>query len=111
VLTANRPATEESFGSEHAKGIYRKRIEVNGQGEEPYSILIANALHGLVAIRANERCARPAFVELLLGIAGTVLVCHISLRVAHGAEGKGHLPRHGIASGGLYPGFSESKRM
>jgi hypothetical protein len=51
------------------------RIVVNGQSQEPYSVRIWNASHLLLTVRANQHCAWPAFVELLLWSAGTL--CHI----------------------------------
>lgn len=51
--------------------VHPNRIVVDGQGEEPYSIGIVNASHGLLALRANDRCAWLAFVNLLFRTAGT----------------------------------------
>ena len=47
-----------------------KRILVNRQGQEPYSVGIEDALHGLLTLGANEHCAGLAFVDLLFRGAG-----------------------------------------
>jgi hypothetical protein len=50
--------------------VHPKRIVVNRQGQEPYSVGIVNALHGLLTLRANDLCAGLAFVDLLFRAAG-----------------------------------------
>ena len=70
-LAVCRASPEDSVGPEVRKMILPpKRIVVRGQGEEPFSIGIVNPPHRLLAFRANENCARLAFVDLLFGIAG-----------------------------------------
>jgi hypothetical protein len=44
---------------------------VSWQGQEPYSIRIGNALHGLVTLRANERFAWLTFIDQLFRTAYT----------------------------------------
>jgi hypothetical protein len=71
VLAAGRAPPEDSFGPEGPNTtLLPERIVVCGQGQEPDSIGVTNASHGLLAVGANQNCARPAFVDLLFGIAG-----------------------------------------
>jgi hypothetical protein len=88
VLAAQRPSLQHSCGSEHRKTLlHPTRVVVNGQGQEPYSIGVGNASHSLVTLRADERCAGLAFVDLLLRSAGTR--CHIPVSLCLRLQAQG----------------------
>ena len=61
---------------------------MNRQGQEPYSVGIVNALHGLLTLGANEHCAGLAFVDLLFRAAGVRHPCPVRI------EGGESLLRH-----------------
>ena len=92
VLAASRASPEDSFRAVVPKtAVHPKRIVVNGQRQEPDAIGIMNASQGLLAIRANERCAWLAFVDLLFRTAGRL--CHSPVRVMRAPKEEARLVR------------------
>lgn len=76
------------------------RIVVSGQGEQPDSIGVVNAVHRLLAPGADENGAGLAFVDLLFGIAKKLWP------VMHGAKGSGAFGSHGgDCTPGVFTGF------
>jgi hypothetical protein len=79
-VLAQPPSAEHSFAPERWKTLLRpKWVVVNGQGQEPYAIGVGNSSHGFLTLRADERCAWLAFVDLLLRSAGTRVHIPVSL--------------------------------
>ena len=88
ALAARRSSLQHSCSAEHRKAfVHPLRVVVNRQGEEAYAIGVGNASHGLVALRADERCAWLAFVDLLLRSAGTCAHIPVSLCLRPQAQG------------------------